>query len=60
MMIQVQSGQVATSKGTLPDVKKVEVIIAPADKIDAQKPVQLQLQIHACFKIGRTNKNYIF
>lgn len=44
--------EVATNVGTEPDVKKVEIIITPQDKIDAYKPVKLQVQIHACFELG--------
>ena len=45
--------QSATAAGTMPDVKKVEVIITPADKIDGYKPVQVQLQMHACFELSK-------
>lgn len=48
----MQVGEAATSVGTLPDVKKVQVIIASADKVDSTKPIKLQLQIHACFELG--------
>lgn len=42
----------ATSVGTMPDVKKVKVIITSADKLDSYTPIKLQLQIHACFELS--------
>ena len=51
--------QVATSVGTRPDVKKVEIIITPSDKIDSYKPVEVQLQIHACFELSKFSLKFI-
>lgn len=52
IFVQVPVDEVATSVGTRPFVKKVEIIVTPEDKIDAYKPVKLQIQIHACFEVG--------
>ncbi|CAC5411568.1 unnamed protein product [Mytilus coruscus] len=52
---KVNVGEKATSVGTKPDVRKVNVIITPDDKEDSYKPVQLQLSVHACFEVISTS-----
>jgi hypothetical protein len=29
-------------------------MITPADKVDSNKPIKLQLSIHACFELSKT------
>ncbi|XP_063425326.1 venom prothrombin activator pseutarin-C non-catalytic subunit-like [Mytilus trossulus] len=52
---KVKVGEKATSVGTKPDVRKVNVIITQDDKEDSYKPVQLQLSVHACFEVTSTS-----
>ncbi|XP_076089929.1 uncharacterized protein LOC143061956 [Mytilus galloprovincialis] len=51
---KVKVGEMATSIGTKPDVRKVTVTITPDDKEDSYRPVQLQLSVHACFEVTST------
>ena len=57
IVIQVAVGESAINVGTQPDVTKVEIKITPQDKVDTNKPVKLQLAIHACFEIGKRSNN---
>ena len=49
-ILQVSVGESAKNIAGNPDVKKIQIIITPADKEDSYKPVKLQLSIHACFE----------
>jgi ferredoxin-like protein FixX len=45
--------QSATNNAENPDVNKVQIMITPADKVDSNKPIKLQLSIHACFELSK-------
>lgn len=53
---QVPVDQSATNNADSPNVKKVRIIITPADKEDFYKPIRLQLSIHACFELSKKKR----
>jgi hypothetical protein len=52
MFLQVGIAESAMNGGGNPNVRKIEIVITPTDKMNTYKAVKLQLQIYACHEIG--------
>ena len=52
MFLQVGIAESAMNGGGNPNVRKIEIVITPTDKMNTYKAVKLRLQIYACHEIG--------